>query len=71
MTDEIRINKSVIAPPEMLIKKGFGYECKCMTDRDYSKEFDAYYCPKCNWWLEEGCSGPTCEFCGKRPMRPL
>ncbi|WP_456278493.1 hypothetical protein [Bacillus sp. AK128] len=37
----------------------------------YSDEFDAYFCPNCNEWIESKCSDPTCFYCPKRPDQPL
>lgn len=37
----------------------------------YSDIYDAYYCRKCNRWLERSCHDPKCYFCAKRPKKPL
>ena len=37
----------------------------------YSEEYDAYYNPTTNEWIESKCDDPTCEFCTNRPERPL
>lgn len=29
--------------------------------------FDAYFCPKCERWLEDKCKDPACKFCANRP----
>ena len=34
-------------------------------------EYDAAFCPQCNFWLESSCSDPRCEYCAQRPERPL
>jgi len=43
----------------------------CKTLRTYSEEYDAYYCKKCNYWIETICSDKKCEYCRKRPKYPL
>lgn len=44
---------------------------KCKTQRAYSEKYDAYYCPKCLYWLEKICMDRKCEFCNKRPRYPV
>ena len=39
--------------------------------KKYSEEYDAYYDEDTNEWLESTCDDPDCEFCTKRPERPL
>jgi hypothetical protein len=36
----------------------------------YSKEYDAYYNPKTNEWVESRCLDPLCEYCSNRPEKP-
>jgi hypothetical protein len=36
----------------------------------YSKEYDAYYNPKTNEWIDSRCLDPSCEYCTIRPNRP-
>ena len=43
----------------------------CGAIRVYYEDYDAYFCPKCNVWLESKCSDPKCEYCTKRPEKPL
>lgn len=43
----------------------------CKHEKRYNEEYDAYYCPKCNTWLEDKCHDSECEFCSNRPDRPL
>jgi hypothetical protein len=43
---------------------------KCKGIKNYSKEYDAYYCEKCNAWLEDVCDDPKCEYCVNRPKNP-
>jgi len=35
--------------------------------RQYSEQYDAYYCQQCRKWLESMCDDPNCEFCNERP----
>ena len=47
-----------------------------ITDQDpvnlkYSEEYDAYYDQETNEWTEPKCDDPACEYCAKRPERPL
>ena len=46
-------------------------------DKTYHKEFmefddfyAAYYCKKCDFWLEDKCEDPLCLFCKQRPEKP-
>lgn len=43
----------------------------CSSPSLYSYDYDAYYCEKCNVWLEAECGDENCEFCRERPERPL
>jgi hypothetical protein len=42
----------------------------CGDKKRYSDEFDAFYCEKCNKWLESICDDTNCEFCIRRPQTP-
>ncbi len=42
----------------------------CKTKRVYSEKYDAYYCPKCLYWLEKICPDRDCEYCKDRPKYP-
>lgn len=44
---------------------------RCGTREVYSQQFDAYFCPVCNRWLERKCSEAGCPCCSKRPAKPL
>jgi ribosomal protein S27AE len=44
---------------------------RCGTSRIYDDHHDAYLCPRCNVWLEEGCADALCSFCANRPAMPL
>ena len=43
----------------------------CKTVVHYSDAYDAFYCEKCNEWLDKACNDPFCEFCAGRPKHPL
>jgi hypothetical protein len=43
----------------------------CDETRQYSREYDSYYCESCNCWLEDICTDRDCEFCKTRPVLPL
>jgi ribonuclease BN (tRNA processing enzyme) len=42
----------------------------CSNRRMYHEEYDAYFCIRCDRWLEADCEDPSCEFCANRPDRP-
>jgi hypothetical protein len=44
---------------------------KCSEFRIYSDKYDSYFCANCNEWLESACRDTTCEYCRKRPSKPL
>ncbi len=49
------------------------FEPKCDQpghESEYSINFDAYFCKKCNIWLESNCMSPDCSYCIRRPKRP-
>jgi hypothetical protein len=52
-------------------KDGTGSCKRCEAIAEFSETYDAYYCAKCNLWLEEKCVDPLCRLCKKRPIRPL
>ena len=43
----------------------------CGAIQFYSIRYDAYFCKKCNKWLETGCDDQECKFCLERPEKPL
>ena len=45
--------------------------CTIHNKTDYSEEYDSFYCPDCNRWLDEKCADPNCEFCSVRPDKPI
>ena len=47
------------------------YKCpKCGSKKEYSKDYDSYFCKKCNTWLEPHCTDQRCDFCKRRPAKP-
>jgi hypothetical protein len=40
-------------------------------DIAYSKEYDAYYNQATNEWIDPKCNDRNCEYCTKRPERPV
>ena len=34
-----------------------------------NEQYDAYYYPDTNEWIEDKCSDPECEFCKGRPEK--
>ena len=48
------------------------YRCPdCGKKGSYKEKYDAYFCSKCNKWLDTKCSDITCEYCSKRPDNPI
>ena len=45
-------------------------ECPSVEAK-YSDDYDAWYDPEKNVWLDDKCSDPTCKYCANRPERPL
>lgn len=46
--------------------------CKsCSASRIYYDDYDAFFCPECNVWLEGTCRDSSCNYCRSRPDRPL
>ena len=43
----------------------------CNEEKRYNRIYDCYYCQYCNAWLEEKCTDSQCQFCPKRPEKPL
>jgi len=43
----------------------------CKSIQFYFIKYDAYFCKKCNKWLESNCKDPKCKFCVDRPKKPL
>ena len=44
---------------------------KCLMLLDYNERWDAYYCSKCNEWVEKQCSDAECYYCVGRPKNPV
>ena len=47
------------------------YCSKCDFHLIYYDDFDTYFCPECNSWMESACSDSTCRYCSNRPETPL
>jgi hypothetical protein len=43
----------------------------CGALRVYAVAFDTYACLACNAWLDTACDDPECDYCRRRPPRPL
>ncbi|MCQ6282567.1 hypothetical protein [Bacillus sp. EB600] len=43
----------------------------CKFTLVYYEDFDAYFCPNCNYWTESNCGDPRCDYCSNRPEKPL
>jgi hypothetical protein len=43
---------------------------ECHERKHYSEVHDAYFCPKCDLWLERSCTDPKCSYCNNRPTKP-
>lgn len=63
----IKVFSHKIKQPKLLEDKCF----HCRTKEAYSEEYDAYYCPKCLFWLEKICPDRSCEYCKDRPKYPI
>lgn len=38
--------------------------------REHNEKHDAYYCSKCDIWLENQCGDDKCRYCPNRPEKP-
>lgn len=48
------------------------YVCPaCLLRSIHNEKYDAYYCLKCNMWLEDKCDDRKCFFCTDRPEHPI
>jgi len=54
----------------MYLNKKLNYFSDSGNKKLYSSGYDAYYCDKCNKWLELQCFDPNCEYCARRPLTP-
>ena len=43
----------------------------CGSMVQYSHKYDTTYCVKENVWLESKCADKNCQFCPKRPNKPI
>lgn len=46
------------------------YCLKCDSILMYNRQFDSYFCNKCDTWAEYKCEDVGCEYCNKRPPKP-
>lgn len=64
------------------VLNGYGYlvvkhkpVCDCDTTGTHSEEYDAYFCTRCNKWLEPECGCPPESGCPVghkvRPEKPV
>jgi hypothetical protein len=42
----------------------------CQEAKQYSEEYDCFYCSTCDKWLEEKCGDEECDYCWGRPPKP-
>lgn len=43
---------------------------ECASELRYNEQYDAYYCTRCDTWLEDQCEDSECNFCPSRPLLP-
>lgn len=43
----------------------------CYIETKYNTKYDCFYCESCNIWTESKCRNDECEFCAKRPEKPI
>jgi hypothetical protein len=43
----------------------------CRSNQVYFDDYDSYFCPECNYWIEKKCGDPHCDYCSNRPYKPL
>ncbi len=56
-------------PPGWFERRTTCNRCGSPIERD--EQHDAYCCRSCRRWIERRCGDPNCEFCSRRPARPL
>lgn len=44
--------------------------CECGTKKERNETYHAYYCAKCDRWLEKQCDDKDCKDCAGRPPHP-
>lgn len=55
----------------MSVRERHGIVCsECGASGRRSVRWDAYYCKRCNVWLERQCNDPMCYLCDGRPVTP-
>ena len=42
----------------------------CIEIPAYNERHDAYYCVKCDEWLDKACDAADCFYCVGRPAKP-
>lgn len=43
----------------------------CGQPQVFYEEYDAFFCPRCNKWIDSKCGDSTYSYCSKRPDTPL
>jgi hypothetical protein len=44
---------------------------RCGGRIQLNEQYDARFCGTCRRWTESKCSDPKCQFCTRRPARPV
>lgn len=52
-------------------KRKWNPHCDCGQEKSYNEQWDAYFCAKCEIWLEPMCKDKDCDYCVHRPEKPL
>jgi hypothetical protein len=61
----------LIPPSPPGLEKRLHWCERCGMPTEYTWDFDASFCRWCNRWIDQKCKEANCEFCAKRPDRPL
>lgn len=59
---------------KIIVIDGFIREDQCTNCGNplvFYEKHDAEFCPQCNVWASEPCADTACDFCTKRPEKPL
>jgi len=56
-------------PPGFRRRREYCNRCGQRTERN--EDYDAFFCGRCNRWMESKCGDPGCMYCSKRPERPV
>jgi len=43
----------------------------CYRRLKYNRDYDSYFCSRCNQFKERKCNDPECVYCPERPDRPI